>query len=322
SRFARPTDASNGDRRLDRRVRVVVDDLEVLVPILEYRRRPPLDHELREPPRLTGELQIRLLEMIQVKMAVAPGPDELARLEVALLCEHVRQERVRRDIERHAEEHVGASLIELARQTAVRDVELEERVTRRQRHPLELADVPCADDDPPRVRISADQLDRARDLIDLARVGGLPPAPLRTVDRPELAPLVRPLVPDRHAVALQVLDVGVPGEEPQKLVDDRAHMQLLRRQQREAVREIEAHLMAEHAECPGSGAVAFPHAALAYRPQQIKVLPHRPSSVAAPSAARGGAYSRLRYAIARNTTPSTIIGADRSWPRVSQPNAM
>ena len=35
-------------------------------------------------------------------------------LEVALLRQHVRQQRVARDVERHAEEDVGAALVELA----------------------------------------------------------------------------------------------------------------------------------------------------------------------------------------------------------------
>ena len=38
--------------------------------------------------------------------------------------------------------------------------------------------------------------------------------------------------------------------------------------------EIEAHLMAEHAERAGAGAVVLACAGLADRPQQIEILPH------------------------------------------------
>jgi hypothetical protein len=47
------------------------------------------------------------------------------------LRDHQRQQRVRGDIERHAEEDVGAALVELARQPAVGHVELEQRVAGR-----------------------------------------------------------------------------------------------------------------------------------------------------------------------------------------------
>src|SRR5690606_38503353 len=105
---------------------------EILEPILEYRRRPPPNREPRQPHRLPLKLQIRLLEMIQIQVTIAPGPDELPGLEIALLRHHMGQQAVRRDIERHAEEHVRASLVELTRKPAIRDVELEERMTRRQ----------------------------------------------------------------------------------------------------------------------------------------------------------------------------------------------
>jgi hypothetical protein len=41
-------------------------------------------------------------------------------------------------------------------------------------------------------------------------------------------------------------DVGVAPQEPQQLVDQRAHVDLLGRHQREAVGEIDAQLVAEH----------------------------------------------------------------------------
>jgi hypothetical protein len=54
--------------------------------------------------------------------------------QVALLRDHVREQRVAGDVERHAQEDVGAALVQLAGQLAVGDVELEEGVAGRQRH--------------------------------------------------------------------------------------------------------------------------------------------------------------------------------------------
>ena len=42
------------------------------------------------------QLLVRLRQMIQVQVAVAAGPDELARLKIALLRDHVREQRVAR----------------------------------------------------------------------------------------------------------------------------------------------------------------------------------------------------------------------------------
>ena len=85
--------------------------------------------ELRQRERHARELLVDLFEVIRIEVTVAAGPDELAHFEVALLREHVREQRIGGDVERHAEENVGAALVELATQPLVRHVELEERVT-------------------------------------------------------------------------------------------------------------------------------------------------------------------------------------------------
>ena len=54
--------------------------------------------------------------------------------ESGLLGHHVGEQRVAGDVERNAEEHVGAALVQLAGELAVGDVELEESVARRQGH--------------------------------------------------------------------------------------------------------------------------------------------------------------------------------------------
>src|SRR2546429_4430047 len=69
---------------------LVIHELEVLVLVGENARRAAADHQLRQRERRARELQVRLLEMIQVQVAVAAGPDELAGLQIALLREQVR----------------------------------------------------------------------------------------------------------------------------------------------------------------------------------------------------------------------------------------
>src|SRR3546814_513200 len=75
-------------------------------------------------------------------------------------------------------------------------------------------------------------------------------------------------------MALQVGDVGVPREEPQQFMDDRLEMQLLGGQQREALGEVEAPLVADQALGAGAGAVALVDALGANPAQEVEVLFH------------------------------------------------
>ncbi len=80
--------------------------------------------------------------MVGVQVAVPAGPDELARLQVADLCHHQRQQRVAGDVERYAQEDISRALIELTAQLAVCHIELEQRMTGRQRHLIDQRRVP------------------------------------------------------------------------------------------------------------------------------------------------------------------------------------
>ena len=70
--------------------------------------------------------------MIQVQVAIAARPDELTGLEVTLLRHHVGEQRIGGDVERHAEQRIGAALVQLARQPPVGHIELEQRMARQQ----------------------------------------------------------------------------------------------------------------------------------------------------------------------------------------------
>mgnify|MGYP006197158293 CR=1 FL=1 len=73
------------------------------------------------------------------------------------------------------------------------------------------------------------------------------------VNRPQLAIFISPLIPDADAVFLEVLDIGITLQKPQQLMDDRAQVQLLGCEEREALRQVEPHLVTEHAERARAG---------------------------------------------------------------------
>ena len=110
--------------------------------------------------------------MVLVDMHVAADPDELARLEIALLREHADQQRGGDDVVRHAEAEIAGALVQEARQPPVRDEILVGHVAGRQRHRVELGDVPAGEDQAARGRIGADILHQSRDLVDAAAARG------------------------------------------------------------------------------------------------------------------------------------------------------
>ena len=121
----------------------------------------------------------------------------------------------------------------------------------------------------------ADLLDDLRDLVDVPAVGGGPGAPLVAVDRAEVAVRVGPLVPDRDAAVLQPLDVGVAAQEPQQLAEDRLRVWIfLVVTSGKPARQVEAHLVAEHAAGAGAGAVALLDALVEDALEEIEVGLH------------------------------------------------
>ena len=98
--------------------------------------------------RLTGQLQLRLFQVVQVEVCVACGVDEVAHLHIANLCHHLQQQGIRRNVERYAQERVGTALVELQRQATSTigqgsGIELENGVAGGQGHLVDLCDVPC-----------------------------------------------------------------------------------------------------------------------------------------------------------------------------------
>ncbi|MNS85947.1 hypothetical protein D3C72_1198280 [compost metagenome] len=213
--------------------------------------------------------------MVVVQVAVAAGPDEVAHFQPGLLRHHVGQQRIAGDIERHAQEDIGAALVELARQPAIGHVELEERVAGRQLHARDVGHVPGRHDQAARIRIGADLRHQVGDLVDMSAVRRRPRAPLRAVDRAQFAVLVGPFVPDADAVLLQPAHIGRALQEPQQFQDDGLQVQLLGGHHRKAFAQVEAHLVAEHRARAGAGAVGLVGARLVHMAHEVEVLFHR-----------------------------------------------
>ena len=182
----------------------------------------------------------------------------------------------------HAQEDVGAALVELAGQLAAGHVELEQRVAGRQLHVRYVGHVPGRDDHAARVRIVPDLVHHLRNLVDVFAIRRRPAAPLVAVDRAQVAVGVGPLVPDGDAVFLQVGDVGRALQEPQQLVDDGLQVDLLGRQEGETLLQVEAHLVAEDGQGAGAGAVRLDGAMLFYMAHEFEVLAHCGSFYSSP----------------------------------------
>src|SRR5665213_4076910 len=175
------------DRSLDVRMRVVAFEREIFVAERKDVLHLGIDLHYRQGAGRTRQLQPRLLEMIGIKVGVAERVHEVAGLEAGHLRHHHRQQRIGRDVEGHAEEHVRGPLVELARQFAAGDVKLKQAMARRQRPLVDVRRVPGADDQPPRIRIAPDHVDDVGNLVATAPVRRRPGSPLRSVNRAEIA---------------------------------------------------------------------------------------------------------------------------------------
>src|SRR2546430_14519551 len=115
-------------------MRVVANELE----IFELKVANVFDRRIQfhpgQWPTLAGELLMRLVEMVFVKMQIAEGVHKITGSQIHDLRYHHCEQRIRRDVERHTEKQVCAALIQLATQLAVLRVKLEKHVAWRQRH--------------------------------------------------------------------------------------------------------------------------------------------------------------------------------------------
>lgn len=266
----------NSHLHLDGRVRIVADDLKVLELEVVDVRHLSLELQLREWTWRALQLLLQRSHMVQVNVSVAQGVNEVAGRQVGDVSNHVSEESVRRNIERHAEPHVGRALVQLAAELAIRDVELRQAVTGRQSHLRDLHRVPGSHDDAPVGGVHLDALDDLLQLVDslagvvvvAGAVLGAEVPPLKSINRSQIADLailkarrVEELaravaIPDSDVLGLQQLGVRRSFNEPQQLLGHGAPEYALGGQQRKLIAEVEAHLCTEDADGADPGAVA------------------------------------------------------------------
>src|SRR2546423_5306703 len=170
----------DSDGRFDLAVRLVADEVEVLEAegeqSFQSSQHPVLipDFESRQRQRLAREKLLDLREMILVDVQVAERVYELAHIQLADVRDHVRQQRVGRDVEGHAEEGVGRALVELAMKNATAlDFKLKDGVARREVYVVGDARGPARDDEAARGRVVANLAYEACHLVNPVARGGV-----------------------------------------------------------------------------------------------------------------------------------------------------
>src|SRR5690625_3253969 len=136
---------------------LIVKNLDVIGFIFEQARRP-VQLQTRIGIGLARELLVDLIEVVVVDVNIAASPDKFTDLEVDLLGDHVRQQCVTGDVEGNSQKQISGSLIQLAREFAIRDVKLKQGVARRERHAGNIGNIPGRNDDAARIGIGAQRL--------------------------------------------------------------------------------------------------------------------------------------------------------------------
>lgn len=107
----------DGDGRLNLAVRLVADEVQVLVAEGEQAFEAAqlfvvvADLQARQRQRLAREQFFDLREVVLVDVQVAEGVYELARLKAADVGEHVREQGVGADVEGDAEKILGIKIL-------------------------------------------------------------------------------------------------------------------------------------------------------------------------------------------------------------------
>ena len=252
----------------------IASDQEILIGIAVNRAWFSRQNKARQRLRLARQLQPRLIHMVGIKMAITARPDELPHFQSRLLRQHMSEQRIGRNVERHAEKHICTTLIKLQRQLPIADPCLKQTVARGESHPVHFARVPSRHYLAARRGVGFKSVNQRFDLIDAAAVGSFPMTPLLTVNRPKIAIVVRPIIPDADLIFGEPFGIRVAVQKPQQFIDDGAQMQFLRRDQRKTMCQVETHLVAKDRPGANAGAVLLFNPVVKDVLHQIKVSAH------------------------------------------------
>ena len=98
-----PVPGSNRNRRRYGWVRLVAHQFKILVAKTEYIVHIGIDPHLRRVQGFTGQLLVRLLQVIQVQVRIAQGVHKLAGLQAGHLGHHQGEQGVGGDVERFSD---------------------------------------------------------------------------------------------------------------------------------------------------------------------------------------------------------------------------
>ncbi len=258
---------------------LVIQHLEVFKLVVEDGIGFALDVQRWVSKRFAAEMQRHLFVVVAVDVAVATRPDEVAHIQVALLGHHVGEQGIAGDVEGHAQEDVGAALVQLAAELGFfawvlrgSHVKLEERMAGHQSHFVELGHVPSAHDDASAIGVAFEGVDDLLNLVNVAAVRGGPAAPLHAVHGAEVAIFACPLIPNGDVAFFQPIVIAGSSEEPQQLLNDRAQVNLLSGDQRKAFVQIKTHLITKNAFGASAGAVGFGNTVVVHVLHEVFVL--------------------------------------------------
>ena len=108
------------------RMKTIILEFEIVIAETEYIVDIGIEDHFRQRIGHAMQLFVGLLEMVRIEVGVAKCMHKFSCLEPGYLCDHLGQQRIGRDVKRHAQKDVGAALIQLARQTALGDVKLKQ----------------------------------------------------------------------------------------------------------------------------------------------------------------------------------------------------
>jgi hypothetical protein len=248
-------------------VRIVIFEFEVASSEVKERLNLGIEAHRGAFSWCTSQLETRLFKVVLVEVGIAKGVNELPGFEAGDLSHHHGQKGVGGDVEGHPQEHIGAPLVQLAREGSVTHIELKEGVAGWECNLVSFLRVLACHDDSAAGGVVDEGIQDPLDLIHPI----LLPASVRTLCGPKIAPLVTvnrseitgltaksgglfssgPFVPDSNLLLLEWLDSCVSMQKPEKLVNDGTQVQLFRGQEWEALLKIEAHLVSKDPE--GSG---------------------------------------------------------------------
>src|SRR5271165_1203734 len=245
------------NRRFDGRIRIVADQLEVLVSKIPKLLWGAAKVQGRQWARRAAQLLTDLLEMIPIDVDVSESMNKFSRRHTANNGNHLGQQCIGRNVERDTQKQVSAPLIQLTAQSSFLNVKLEHHVTGWQRHLPNLPWVPGGNNEPPTVGVFPNIRDQPFQLIDRVTFMSSPIAPLGPVNTSKIPLLIRPLVPDCHPIIHKESNIRFATYEPKQLERYGLEMHALGREKGESSGKIKSSLGPKIGNRAYAGAIFF-----------------------------------------------------------------